>query len=57
MVNGNFETYKLKLGNEYQFGTWYNKWIQSDPVKVTETNYKITKLLEVNSKACGLLTK
>lgn len=57
MVNGNFETYKLKLGNEYQFGTWYNKWIQSDPVKVTETNYKITKSLEVNSKACGLLTK
>jgi hypothetical protein len=57
MVNGDFETYKLKLGNEYQFGTWYNKWIQSEPVKVTETNYKITKSLEVNSKACGLLTK
>ena len=57
MENGNFKTSILQLGNEYQFGTWYNKWIQSDPVKVTETNYKITKSLEVNSKACGLLTK
>ena len=57
MENGNFKTSILQLGNEYQFGTWYNKWILSDPVKVTETNYKITKSLEVNSKACGLLTK
>jgi len=57
MVNGEFETYKLKLGNEYQFGTWYNKLIVSDPVKVTETNYKITKSLEVKSKACEFLTK
>jgi hypothetical protein len=57
MVDGNFETYKLKLGKTYVFGTFYNQLIVSDPITIDKTTYQVTKALSATSKACGILTK
>ena len=57
MVDGNFETSKLKLGKTYVFGTFYNQLIVSDPITIDKTTYQVTKSLSATSKACGILTK
>ncbi len=57
MIDGNFETSKLKLGKTYVFGTFYNQFIVSDPITIDKTTYQVTKSLSATSKACGILTK